>query len=183
MRELRTSRLLLRRWREADRESFAAMNADLRVAEYLPEPLDRAASDALLDRIEAGFDAYGFGLWAVEVGGTGELAGFTGLSVPLFEAPWQPSVEVGWRLGPAFWGRGYATEAARAAIADGFSRCGLREIVSFTAATNMRSVRVMERLGMRPDGVFEHPRLPAGSPLRTHVLYRLGGGRRSVAGR
>lgn len=175
MPELHTPRLLLRRWREPDREPFAAMNADPEVARYLPAPLDRAQSDALLDRVEAGFDVYGFGLWAVQVRDTAELAGFTGLSVPLFEAPWQPSVEVGWRLAPHFWGRGYATEAATVALGHGFQALGLAHVVSFTAPANTRSVGVMSRLGMTrvPDGDFEHPRLPAGHPLRRHVTYRV----------
>ena len=169
--ELRTERLLLRRWTEADREPFAAMNADPRVMEHFPAPLTRADSDSFVDRVEAGFAEHGFGLWAVEA--DGRFVGFTGLSVPTFAAPFLPAVEVGWRLAAEAWGKGYATEAARAACRDGFERVGLREILSFTATTNLPSIRVMQRLGMRPDGTFEHPRVPEGSPLRTHVLYRL----------
>ena len=169
--ELRTPRLLLRRWTDADREPFAALNADPRVMEHFPAPMTREQSDRQVDRIEAGFAEHGFGLWAVEV--QGRFAGFTGLSVPDFEAPFLPAVEVGWRLATEFWGQGYATEAARASIADGFGRVGLHEVVSFTATSNLPSQRVMQRLGMTPVGTFEHPRLPEGSPLRTHVLYRL----------
>jgi RimJ/RimL family protein N-acetyltransferase len=171
---LRTERLLLRRWTDADRAPFAAMNADPRVMEHFPALMSREQSDRQVDRIEAGFAVHGFGLWAVEV--DGRFAGFTGLSVPCFEAPFLPVVEVGWRLAAEFWGRGYATEAARASIADGFERVGLREILSFTATANLRSQRVMQRLGMTPDGTFEHPKLALGSPLRTHVLYRLSAG-------
>ena len=173
-RELRTERLLLRRWRDDDRAPFAALNADPRVVEFLPGPLSRADSDALVARVEAHFAVRGFGLWAVEVPAAIPFAGFVGLAVPAFEAVFTPCVEVGWRLGPACWGRGYATEAARAALEFGFARLGLAEIVSFTVPANARSRRVMERLGMTHDPAddFDHPALPAGHPLRRHVLYR-----------
>lgn len=173
--ELRTERLLLRGWRTADREPFAGLNADAEVAEFLAGPLTRADSDALADRIGDGFAVHGFGLWAVEVVATGEFVGFTGLSVPGFEAHFTPAVEVGWRLGRSAWGHGYATEAARAALAYGFDEHGLAEIVSFTTALNARSRAVMTRLGMTttPADDFDHPRLAADHPLRHHVLYRL----------
>lgn len=169
--ELRTERLLLRRWRETDLEPFAALNADADVMAHFPMVLSRRESDALAERADSLFDEHGFGLWAVEA--SGEFVGFTGLSIPRFEAPFLPSIEVGWRLARDVWGHGYATEAARAALAVGFGEHGLREIVSFTAATNVRSQRVMERLGMMRDGAFDHPALPLESPLRRHVLYRL----------
>ena len=173
--ELRTERLTLRRWRDADRAPFAQMNADPRVMEFFPAPLSREESDALITRIEAGFDRHGFGLWALEVRETGEFIGFTGLAPPEFEAHFTPAVEVGWRLAAPAWGRGYATEAARAAIAFGFERAGLEEIVSMTSVLNERSRAVMERLGMSRDPAddFDHPGIPAGHPLRRHVLYRL----------
>ncbi len=173
--ELRTERLLLRRWREADREPFAAMGADPEVMTYLGPLLSRAQSDAMVDWIERRFDEHGFGLWAVEVAETGAFAGWVGLSVPSFQAPFMPAVEVGWRLARAQWGHGYAVEAARAAVGYGFGEAGLEEIVSFTVPANVRSRRVMERLGMThdPAGDFDHPRLPEGDPLRRHVLYRL----------
>jgi RimJ/RimL family protein N-acetyltransferase len=173
--ELRTERLTLRRWRDADRAPFAQMNADPRVMEFFPAPLSREESDALITRIEAGFDRHGFGLWALEVRETGQLIGFTGLAPPEFEAHFTPAVEVGWRLAAPAWGRGYATEAARAAITFGFERAGLEEIVSMTSALNERSRAVMERLGMSRDQAddFDHPGIPAGHPLRRHVLYRL----------
>ncbi len=170
---LDTPRLLLRRWREADLAPFAALNADPRVMEHFPATLERTESDALVERIEAGFERRGFGLWAVELRETGGLLGFTGLSVPSFEAAFTPCVEVGWRLSADHWGRGFATEAANAAIRFGFEQLGLQEIVSFTVPANVRSRRVMEKLGMRLDAEFEHPRLPEGHPLRRHVLYRL----------
>jgi ribosomal-protein-alanine N-acetyltransferase len=170
---IRTERLVLRRWREDDKEPFAALNADPVVMEHFPATLSREDSDALAERIEAGFDEHGFGLWAVEA--DGEFIGFTGLSVPRFTAPFTPCVEIGWRLARSAWGRGYATEAARASLEDGFGRAGLTEVVSFTAVQNVRSQAVMGRLGMTHDPAddFDHPALPAGHPLRRHVLYRI----------
>jgi RimJ/RimL family protein N-acetyltransferase len=177
--ELRTARLTLRRWRDGDREPFAEMNADPRVMEFFVAPLSREASDALVTRIESGFDRYGFGLWALEVRETGEFIGFTGLAPPEFEAHFTPAVEVGWRLAAPAWGRGYATEAARAAIGFGFDQAGLEEIVSMASVVNERSRAVMERLGMSRDPAddFDHPGIPAGHPLRPHVLYRLSASR------
>ncbi|WP_245655925.1 GNAT family N-acetyltransferase [Microtetraspora fusca] len=171
---IETERLVLRRWRETDREPFAALNADPEVMEYFPSTLTKEQSDALADRLEAEFDECGFGLWAVEL--SGEFIGFTGLSVPRFTAHFTPCVEVGWRLARSAWGHGYASEAARAALDHGFGTIGLKEIVSFTAVVNTRSRRVMERIGMRhdPGGDFDHPALAEGSPLRRHVLYRIG---------
>ena len=143
--------------------------------EYFPSALARAESDAFADRIEAGFIANGYGLWAVEVPDEAEFIGYVGLAPANFEAHFTPAVEVGWRLARTYWGRGFAIEAARAAVADGFNRVALDEIVSFTVPANLRSVRVMERLGMTHDPAddFDHPRLPIRHPLRRHVLYRL----------
>lgn len=173
--ELRTDRLRLRRWLPADRVPFAALNADPRVIEFLPGPLSHEQSDALIARIEAHFDEHGFGLWAVEVCDTATLAGFVGLFVPSFEAHFTPCVEIGWRLAPAHWGQGYATEAAQAALAFGFNVARLEEIVSFTVPGNVRSRRVMERIGMthNPADDFDHPSLAEGHRLRRHVLYRI----------
>ena len=173
--ELRTERLLLRRWRPSDRDPFARLNADPEVTRFLLGPLTRDQSDASVDRIEEQFDQRGFGPWAIEVPGLVPFAGYVGLSVPNFEAHFTPAVEVGWRLGQPFWGRGYATEAAVAAIADGFERIGLEEIVSFTIPVNLPSIRVMKRLGMTrlPEDDFDHPGVPLGHPYRRHVLYRL----------
>jgi len=151
------------------------MNADREVMEHFPAVLDRAGSDDLVDRIETGFAAYGFGLWALEVMDTGHFIGFTGLSVPRFDAPFTPAVEVGWRLARNAWGQGYATEAARAALAIGFDDLDLGEIVSFTSVGNARSRAVMDRLGMTRDPAddFDHPSMPSGHRLRRHVLYRI----------
>jgi ribosomal-protein-alanine N-acetyltransferase len=172
---VRTERLILRRWREEDREPFAALNADPLVMEFFPEPLSRAASDELVDRIEADFVRLGFGLWAVEIAGVAEFVGFVGLSEPTFTAHFTPAVEVGWRLARAFWGYGYASEAAAASVAFGFGSARLDEIVSFCVPENRRSRRVMERLGMTNDAAddFDHPRVPIGHRCRRHVLYRL----------
>ena len=172
--ELRTPRLLLRRWREADRAPFAALNADPRVTEFLGA-LTREESDAFAGRIEDYLERRGFGLWAVEVPGVAPFVGFVGLAVPHYEAAFTPCVEVGWRLASEHWGRGYATEGARAALAFGFEELGLAEIVSYTVPANLRSRRVMEKLGMirNPEEDFDHPHLPEGHPLQRHVLYRL----------
>jgi ribosomal-protein-alanine N-acetyltransferase len=175
MTQLRTGRLILRPWRGKDREAFAALASDPEVQRYYPAPLSREEADAFVDRIEAEHRARGWGLWALEVAGTGRFIGYTGLEVPSFEAHFTPAVEVGWRLARDAWGNGYATEAARAAVAFGFDDLGLDEIVSFTVPANARSRAVMERLGMTHDPAedFDHPGLPEGHPLRRHVLYRL----------
>jgi len=169
------ARVILRPWRDEDRAAFAAMNADARVMAFFPKRLRRAESDTIVDGIEAHFAAHGFGLWAVEVPGLTPFIGFTGLAVPRFSAAFTPCVEIGWRLAFEHWGRGYATEAARLALAHGFEAAGLAEIVSFTTVANLRSRAVMERLGMRRDPAddFDHPSLPDGHPLKPHVLYRI----------
>ena len=172
---LRTERLVLRRWRESDREPFGALNADPAVMERLPAPLTRDESDAMIDRIEAGFEERGYGLWAVEVIDGPPCVGFVGLNDAGFDAPFTPTVEVGWRLAREAWGHGFATEAARATLADGFTRVRLDEIVSFTTPGHARSRAVMERIGMSRDPAddFGHPRFPPGHRLHDHVLYRL----------
>lgn len=161
----------LRAWRDSDREPFAALNADPEVMEHFPAPLSREQSDAMVDRIAAHHTEHGYGLWALEV--DGRFAGFVGLSMATFEAPFTPAVEIGWRLARWSWGRGAASTGARRVLraAPGF---GIEEVLSFTATSNVRSAAVMERIGMvrDPDGDFEHPRVPEGSPLRPHVLYR-----------
>ncbi len=173
--QLSTERLLLRRWRAEDREPFAELNADPEVMRYFRGTLDRAASDAFVDRIEASFEERGYGLWAAEVVDSGTFIGFIGLALQTFEAPFTPALEIGWRLARPAWGYGYATEGARAALEFGFGPAGFDEIVSMTTATNQRSRAVMERLGMtrRPEDDFEYPLLPEGHPMRPSVLYRL----------
>jgi RimJ/RimL family protein N-acetyltransferase len=171
--ELRTDRL--RRWRPSDRDPFAAMNADPRVMEYFLSPLSREVSDSFIPKMEEAFERRGFGWCAVEVVGEALFVGFIGLSVPSFETHFTPCVEIGWRLAAAYWNRGYATEGARAALAFGFDELQLNEIVAFTVPANVRSRRVMEKLGMthNPADDFDHPNIPEGHPLRRHVLYRI----------
>lgn len=173
--ELQTDRLHLRHWLSNDRLPFARLNCDPRVVEFLPGALSRKESDALADRIEAHFERHGFGLWAVAIPGVTPFAGFIGLSIPRFEAPFTPCIEIGWRLDPEHWNRGYATEGARAALAFGFRWLRADEILSFTVPANVRSRRVMEKIGMThsANDDFDHPLLAEGHPLRQHVLYRL----------
>lgn len=171
--ERQTARLVLRRWRDADRAPFADQNADPEVMRHFASVLDRAGSDAMVDRILAHWERHGWGPWAAELRATGEFAGFLGLLVPRFPLPGEPGVEVGWRLGRAHWGHGYATEGGRAALEMGFGELGLQEIVAVTALGNERSKRVMERLGMRAANLeFDHPGVPEDSPVRRHCLYR-----------
>ncbi|HLB20918.1 MAG TPA: GNAT family N-acetyltransferase [Solirubrobacteraceae bacterium] len=173
--ELKTSRLLLRRWREQDRAPFAAMNADAKVMRHFPSPLTAGESDALVSDLQAHFERHGFGLWALQSRSSHELLGFTGLCFVSFDAHFTPAVEVGWRLRRSAWGHGYASEAALAALRFGFAELGVREIVSFTSTVNERSRAVMERIGMARDaaGDFAHPLIARDSPLAPHVLYRL----------
>jgi RimJ/RimL family protein N-acetyltransferase len=156
-----------------DAPAFAALNADAAVMRHFPAPLNRAESDAALERVMLHWAQHDFGWWAVELHG-GRLIGACGLAQVGFAAYFAPAVEIGWRFLPAFWGQGLAEEAARLALAEGFGRLGLAEIVAFTVPANRPSWRLMQRLGMRPDGEFEHPRLPEGHGLRRHLLYRLG---------
>lgn len=169
--EIRTDRLILRRWQDRDREPFAALNADPVVMEHFPGPMSREASDAFIDRMEAFWNERGYGRYAVELLGEAECIGFVGVQ----ELQFMPHDEIGWRLARRYWGRGYATEAARAAVADAFGRIGLREIVSITVPANVRSTAVMERIGMthHPDRDFDHPMFPPGHRLSRHVLYSM----------
>jgi len=171
---LEMDRLILRRWREADRDAFAEMNADPRVMRFFPACLTRAESDATVDRIQKHFDVHGFGFFAAELRETGEFAGVIGVAHVNFDAFFTPSVEIGWRLAAAYWNRGLASEGARACLELAFDTLGLAQVVSFTTHGNLPSRRVMEKLGMRYAGDFEHPKIPEGHPLRPHVLYRIG---------
>jgi RimJ/RimL family protein N-acetyltransferase len=175
MHSLTTARLLLRRWRSSDRQPFQAMNADPRVMEFMPSLPTPQESDDLIARIEQHFERHGFGLFAAELLHEKTFIGFIGLSVPAFDAPFMPAVEIGWRLAFDYWGRGLATEAARAVVRHAFQSAGLNSLVSFTVPKNLRSRRVMENIGMIHDPVadFDHPRLPSVHPLRHHVLYRI----------
>lgn len=180
---LQTDRLVLRRWQVGDLAPFAALNSDPRVMEFFPAMLGREESDGFARRVDAEFDSNGYGLWAVEVtddeadGDEGlGFIGFVGVhSLAGAAMPFPAEAEVGWRLARRAWGKGYAPEAARAAMADVFDRIGLAEIVSFTSIVNVRSQSVMRKIGMHRDPAddFEHPRVEAGHLLRPHVLYRL----------
>jgi RimJ/RimL family protein N-acetyltransferase len=164
-------RVLLRSWRDSDLAPFAQLNADPEVMRYFPAPLSREASDAVAQRIRETTAAQGWGWWAVQTPEL-EFAGFVGLSNVPFEAAFTPAVEVGWRLARAAWGHGYATEGAHLALRYAFDVLKLKRVVSFTALENWRSRHVMERLGMRFETVFDHPRL-LGHPLQQHALYAI----------
>ena len=169
-----TQRLILRQWHDTDARAFAAINADERVMEHYPATLSRQESDSLALRLQVRIAEQGWGLWAMELRETGGLVGFTGLQRPPFEAHFTPCVEIGWRVAYEYWGNAFAPEAARAALAFGYERLGLGEIVAMTTTTNLRSMRVMEKIGMTRDSAddFDIPLYPAGHRLRRFVLYR-----------
>jgi RimJ/RimL family protein N-acetyltransferase len=172
--ELETTRLLLRQWKPADRDPFAALNADPLVMQYFPAPLTRDESNTLAERCERLIAETGWGPWATAIKKTGELIGFVGLNVLSDRLPISPGVEILWRLARAHWHQGFATEAAQGVLRIGFEMLELPEIVSFTVPANIRSRAVMQRLGMKMDeATFEHPGLPPGHVLRTHCSYRL----------
>jgi RimJ/RimL family protein N-acetyltransferase len=174
---LRTPRLLLREWRDDDFELFAAMSADPRTMQYLVPFADSAAIETWVAAARDHLQREGFGKFAVELVGEAPFIGVVGLDPVRADLPFAPAVEALWRLAPAYWGQGYALEAARAVVDDGFARAGLEEIIAYTVVDNRRSRHVMERLGMTRDTTgdfdFLHPRLPDGHPLHRHVLYRL----------
>lgn len=172
---IKTERLILRQWREDDFGAFAEMAADPQVMEFLLPLPDRAASDAVAERLKAHIAEFGFGFWALEVPGVTPFIGFTGLLHVGPDAPYAPAVEIGWRLARAHWGKGYAVEAAKASLQQGFGPLGLEEIVALTVPANIRSQQVMQRIGMTRNEAddFDHPRVPDGHPLKRHVLYRI----------
>jgi RimJ/RimL family protein N-acetyltransferase len=170
-----TERLHLRPWSESDVDFFVQMNTDPEVVEYLPSPISEKESQQFVRRIQAHFTEYGYGLYALERREDAAFLGYTGLHWALFESPFTPALEVGWRLARHAWGRGYATEAARACMTHAFVEKGISEIVSFTVPANTRSAAVMKRLGMtrNPAEDFIHPRLGPDHPLGQHILYRV----------
>lgn len=172
--EITTERLLLRGWREADKARYALINADPEVMRHFPSTLTREQSDRMVDRITALWDANSYGLWAVERLDTGMFIGFVGLAPPTWQAAFTPCVEVGWRLASAHWGHGFAPEAALAALAFGFEHVELPndEIVSFTTKQNVKSQRVMQKIGLHLDPAreFDHPLTPGWVEQR-HVFY------------
>jgi len=173
--QITTPRLLLREWRHSDRAAFAQMNADARVSEFLVRPVTRADSDEMVDRVDRCWRERGYGLWAAERRDSAAFIGYVGLWPATFDAPFTPAVEVGWRVAHEHWGHGFATEGAVEALRFGFEVMDMPEIVSFTAGANLRSIRVMQRLGMHQDpaGDFDHPAFGLDDPARRQVLYRL----------
>ena len=175
MTTIATRRLIVRNWREGDRQAFFEMNADPKVMRFFERTRSRQEADALLDRFVEEIERTGYGFWALELRETGETIGFTGLRDIDFNEPFSPGVEIGWRLLARHWGNGYATEAARACLTHGFEQMDLDEIVSFAVVENWASRRVMERIGMHrePRYDFDHPDVPPASPLARHAFYRL----------
>lgn len=173
--KLESERLILRDWRDSDRNPFARMNADPRVMEFYPSVLSRAESDAMIDRLQENIGECGFGYWALELRESGTFIGYTGIGWVRYRMHFTPAVEAGWRVAPQFWGRGLATEAAREAVRYGFEHAGLEEIVAMAGVGNVRSRRVMEKIGMTHDPAddFDHPIFTEPHPLQRHVLYRL----------
>lgn len=172
---IETDRLILRQWREGDREPFAGINADPVVMQFFPKVRTRAESDATQDKLSRHIDDFGFGFWALELRASGEFIGFTGMQHVDFEAAFTPAVEIGWRLARTRWGMGYATEAARASLKFAFEKLRLNEVVSFAVTTNIRSRNVMTQIGMEhvPGLDFTHPGIDPASPLSEHAFYRI----------
>lgn len=172
---LETERLILRTWEEADIEPMAAIDQDLKVCEFLPGLGSLERTREAIAFVKSHYAKHGFSVYAVELKSTHALIGFVGLSIPRFDAPFTPCVEIGWRLSSAHWRQGYATEAAKAVLNYAFMTLGLDEIVSFTVPANQASRRVMEKIGLHysPDDNFEHPKLEKTHSLCQHVLYRL----------
>lgn len=173
--ELVTARLVLRAWKTGDEAAFAELNADAVVTQYLLGPFTLERSNAQVESFREHFAKHGFGRWAVELPGEASFIGTEGLSVVPYASHFTPSVEVAWRLARPYWGRGFASEAARAALSFGFEHARLQEIVALTVPANARSRAVMERLGMtrKPEDDFDHPVVPDGHALKRHVLYRM----------
>lgn len=172
-----TPRLILRNWLPTDDEPFITMNQDSGVMEFFPNLTTAAETLAQIERVNQHINEYGYGFFAVERKDNGQFIGFTGLSHPRFETHFTPCVEIGWRLSKANWGLGFATEAALACLDFGFNLPGLDEIYSFTPVHNKRSEHVMEKIGMKKEGYFDHPLVEDGHVLKKHVLYKISANR------
>ena len=172
---LETDRLILRTWHPQDAEAYFHINQDPLVIENLRGPMTLAEVNIFISSMNDQQDKRGYTLWAVDLKSTGEFIGFIGLNYTDWEAHFTPAVEIGWRLGSQYWGKGYATEGAKTALDYGFNTLGLDEIVSFTVPANIRSIRVMEKIGMQRDlkGDFSHPKIDLLHRLSQHVLYRI----------
>lgn len=170
---IETARLRLRQWRAEDNEAFAAMNSNPQVMQYFPNLLTPAESDALIERMKSIIDTQGWGFWAVELKHNQQFIGFTGLHDQPTQFSFSPCVEIGWRLDQAYWGQGYAPEAAQAALAFAFEQLKLDKVVAFTTLDNAKSQRVMHKLNMNKIGKFQHPAIAKDHPLSWHVLYEI----------
>lgn len=172
---IETERLILRTWEKEDAEAYFQINQDPKVIEFLLGPLTMEQVNDFILQMNSQSDKRGYAAWAVCLKETSELIGFIGLNYIEWESPFTPAVEVAWRLGSQFWGRGYATEGAKAALEYGFKNCGLKEIIAITVPANVRSIRVMEKIGLKRDfnNDFAHPKLSIDHPLSQHILYRL----------
>lgn len=175
MKVIETTRLILRTWKDEDIDAYYSINQDPKVIEFLRGPMTMAEVKHFITEMNNNFIKHNYTLWAVEEKTTGNMIGFIGLQAPYFQAHFTPCIEIGWRLGSQYWGKGYATEGAKAALDYGFNKISLKEIVSFTVPANVKSLRIMEKIGMRLDvnGNFAHPKLPANHHLSIHVLYRI----------
>ena len=171
---IETQRLLLRPWKEEDLDPYFQLNQDPKVLEFLPGPLSHNQVAEFIKKMNAQLEKKRYTLWATELKETQEFIGFIGLNEVDFEAHFTPAVEIGWRLDSRYWGKGYSTEGANAALEYGFNKLGLSEIVAFTVLENKRSIRVMEKMGMIRDfeGDFRHPKLALEHRLSQHILYR-----------
>jgi RimJ/RimL family protein N-acetyltransferase len=172
---IETERLILRTWQKQDADPYFQINQDPKVIEFLPRSLTMEQVNDFIPAVNSHQDKHGYTLWAACLKETEELMGFIGLNYTTFESDFTPAVEVGWRLGSQYWGKGYATEGAKASLEYGFKKCCLKEIVSFTVPANVRSLRVMQKIGLKRDlnGAFAHPKLPDDHKLSHHFLYRL----------
>jgi RimJ/RimL family protein N-acetyltransferase len=171
---LETPRLILRQWQESDHEPYIQLNADNEVMEFFPSVLTRDQTLVQIKRIADAMQERGYGFFAVERKDTQKFIGFTGLSNPGFESHFTPCVEIGWRLNKANWNQGFATEAAGACLEYGFNKLALAEIFAFTSVHNLRSEKVMQKIGMTHAGFFEHPLIEDGHFLKPHVIYKIG---------
>lgn len=175
MRIIETDRLILRTWSNEDAVEYYCINQDPKVIEFLKGSLTMSEVTDFISSMNKQFDELGYTLWAAEEKTKSQFIGFIGLNFIKWEAPFGQAVEVGWRLGSEYWKKGYATEGAKACLKYGFNQCDLKEIVSFTVPANIRSFRVMEKIGMIRDleGDFAHPNLPLEHKLSKHILYRI----------
>ena len=172
---IHTQRLILRTWQDQDAEAYYCINQDPQVIEFLRGPMTMSEVNDFLAYANQQFAEKNYTLWAAEEKSTGNLIGFIGLNYLTWSIFSNPKIEIGWRLGAAHWGKGYATEGAKAVLKYGFRQCGLNEIIAFTVPANIRSRRVMEKIGMQRDlnGDFAHPKLPIDHPLSKHILYKI----------